>query len=134
MRTPPMKLEDIPGVQVLGARGGRDLDLLRAVLLDLSGAAGRRDFAAWDADLVREHVALLIEGGFLHGTCYRGEDGAAEMAVTGGLTWQGHELTDAIRSESVWRKVKETAKRAGGTLAMEMLKAVALAAGREAIG
>ena len=71
------------------------------------------------------HLRLLYEAGYLHcgkpistfqGTTY----------LIRGLKWDGHDFLDAIRSESVWRRVREKLAEQGGSSAIELVKQLAL--------
>ena len=128
-----LPLSEVPGMTVLGAGCARDMDLLRAVLLEASAAPGLRDFSGWDAATVREHAGLLVESGHAYGQCLRDESGGAMAVVFGGLTWQGHELAAAVAGEAVWKKVLAGAQRLGGVLSLEVMKSLASAATAEFI-
>ncbi len=76
-----------------------------------------------------KHVALLIDAGILAGTHHRG----IGAAVTG-MTWEGHDLLDAIRGEEVWAKTMEKVREVGGSVSIELIKNLATKAASLLIG
>lgn len=54
-----------------------------------------------------------------------------------GLTWEGHEFLDTVRSPEVWRRTKEAAGKVGGvsiTILAEIARATAKAMIKEHLG
>lgn len=107
----------------------RDKELLRLILLKAEAEMpnnhahqwDQSDFPNHDIALVSEHAELLREGGFLKGKTV----GFDDEVLLSGITWQGYELIDAIKSESVWAETKKVAGQAGG-FSVEVLKDVAV--------
>lgn len=113
----------------------RDMDLTRELLLKLE-ADKRLDGTAWlgfsnakelgikdhTDEEVGYHLDMLIESGFV-----KGSDRLDSMfPAINKLTWQGHELLDDIRDDTVWGNAKERAKGLGGVgiqLMWELAKA-----------
>lgn len=72
------------------------------------------------------HLWLLEEGGFIRGISvnYR-EDGEWYYSLSSPrLTFAGHDLLDAIRSETIWSAVKKRAKEAMVPITLELIKTV----------
>jgi hypothetical protein len=68
------------------------------------------------------HLKMLIEAGFLTGKTNLTE----AMPFIKNITWQGHELLDDIRDDTIWGKAKERAKGLAGVgigLMWELAKA-----------
>ena len=51
-----------------------------------------------------------------------------------GLSWDGYDLLDSIRDDSVWKTVLERVGEVGGSVSVEILKAVAAQVIREGLG
>ncbi|MGJ7514430.1 DUF2513 domain-containing protein [Pseudomonas baetica] len=106
----------------------RDWDVIRDVLLEveeLSSLAG--DSVAYglddDDDAVKsEHALLLWNSQFIAGIDAGTMDGPAFIAT--GLTWEGHDLLETMRSKAVWERIKTTAKDKGIELTFDSVKAL----------
>lgn len=113
----------------------RDWDLIREVLMEVEAInpAGLEDLrfgplrqsenAAKDTQAV-----LLWKAGFIEGVDASSID-RGDSVIAQGLTWQGHELLDTLRSKPVWEKIKSTAKDKGIELTFDAV----LALGKSAI-
>jgi hypothetical protein len=62
----------------------------------------------FDCDAVDYHLALLIDAGLTKGTVSHGPGEVPLRVITTNLTWEGHEFLDAIRSQEVSNKTKDT--------------------------
>lgn len=126
----------------------RDMELIRAILLDLEGRSpgvDPRNFgyacekvAAQlnvDADKLQYHLALLFDAKLIDGCALRGLDPAPNKAkrvdsdyvfhvMPRHLTWEGHEFLDSVRDAEVWSKTKEAAS-SFGSYGLDMLKDLA---------
>lgn len=49
-------------------------------------------------------------------------------------TWAGYDLLDSIRDESVWAKVRERIGNVGGSVSIDVLKAVAIQVVKDRLG
>lgn len=67
------------------------------------------------------HMRLLIESGLAVGGCPEMLGGSSHGWLTR-LTWDGHELLDKIRRDTVWNKIKESARTQGVDLSIEVVK------------
>lgn len=70
------------------------------------------------------HLELLIKAGYIEGIeVMRSIDGSFHYGVTmPRLTMAGHDLLDTMRSDSIWNKVKATAKSKGIELTFDTIK------------
>ena len=107
----------------------RDLDLTRKILEQVEekseGMGGVEiDIPGQSAQDVSYHVMLLNEAGFLTAVDLSDKGGLDWRPIT--LTWPGHEFLDAVRNDTVWRKIKETVKDKGGSIPFEILKTLAI--------
>lgn len=73
------------------------------------------------------HIELLHEAGLIHG-CISKEimrAGPRDFSAIR-LTWEGHELLDAIKSDTIWNKTKESFLSKGVSMTFELVKSVAI--------
>jgi len=75
-------------------------------------------------------MMLLEEGRFIEGRIHKSHTGDGRIAHAQALrlTWEGHELLDKIRSETMWNKIKTLAKEKGLELTFDTVKALAAVA------
>lgn len=107
----------------------RDMDLARTILEQVED---KSDGTNW-VDLVVPdrtqaelgyHVMLLDQAGLLTAEEVSNTEIQYWRAIK--LTWDGHEFLDAIRNDTVWSKVKETAKEKGSAMPFEIIKQLAM--------
>lgn len=121
----------------------RDMDLIRAILLELEdsppGEGKVRSPALAerlhkDERTVGEHLRLMGDAGLVTITDFP-ESPRSECWVTGrGITWEGHEFLEAIRSDSVWPTVKAKLATVGGGASIAVVKAIAVQVVKEKLG
>ena len=95
----------------------RDPEIIRNILLALEAneedpyTLKRIEIEGVPAWLVSYQIELLHGGGFLHA-----DDATSDEHdwIPTRLTWQGHELLDAIRDDTIWRRTKEKLEKVGG--------------------
>ncbi len=111
----------------------RDMDLIRQLLLKIEGSETRYaddlDIPGYSRQEIGYHLELLISATLINcdrvGWTFGGDFGAA----VNGLTWEGHDFVEAIRSDSIWNRTKESIRDRGldvGSLPIELLKSVAI--------
>lgn len=104
----------------------RNWDVIRAILVRIEEEQSTdselypQDFPPIDEVRAAYHLCLLHSAGLITGQPLDGIGSPSFIAT--GLTWQGHELLDAMRSKTVWHKVKETARQKGIELSFEAVK------------
>lgn len=106
----------------------RDLDLVRDILITVEGA----DQPVDDTVLCRDgrtlaevafHVELLRERGLANGSVrYDGLAGFPVSVEVSGLTWEGYDYLDAIRSNKVWKKAKDAIADSVGDTSLSVVK------------
>lgn len=116
----------------------RDLDRIREILLQ-SEAADKSKFNIYSdkfSDFDRYQIELMEQAGFVKIT--RSENikfggpyqslGLARRVSSPyfEMTYEGHNYLDAIRNEGVWLKTKAVVAEEGGSLALEIVKSLAL--------
>jgi len=115
----------------------RDMDLIREILLAVEGAdAGassplRLELPEWDGHVVYQHARILNDAGYMHASFANGSPPGIHVL---GLTWEGHDLIDSIRDNGVWSSVKAKVAEAGGSVPLEVLKAIAVMAIKKKLG
>ena len=117
----------------------RDMDLIRKLLLKIESSETSYvdDFTIPDYSQAETdyHVELLISAGLVNSNIHdRTADGRFH-AVADGLSWEGHDFLDAIRSDSVWDKTKSFIKDSGlQGIPFDLLKEAAISVVRERLG
>jgi hypothetical protein len=98
----------------------RNMDLVRKILLEVerseSGYAPQPlKIRGYSDDLVGYHALIMWEAGLVEGVnAASSSSGGTPAALITRLTWQGHELLDAARQETRWKKAKSILKKVGG--------------------
>jgi len=109
----------------------RNWDTIREILIKLEemepekGCIRLSDFPPDKAHEYSYHVELLIEADLIHGEMSKtfGTHVSDFLAIR--LTWKGHEFLDAIRSDTVWNKAKESFINGGVSMTFDLAKSVA---------
>lgn len=109
----------------------RNLELVRAILLAMEAAP--HGFApepftvtGYDQETIGHHVWLMAQGGLLTAADVTAQQDASPTALPGAITWDGHEFLDAVRNDTVWRKLKAQVKDKGLTVPFSVVQALAL--------
>lgn len=110
----------------------RDIDFIRELLLkaeEISGEGAKPvsqiDLSTDDEDKIGYHLHLLKEEGLLEAGVSETTMGTYIPGAIIGLTWQGHEFLENIRNDSIWSKVKDTAKEKVGSASIKILVSLA---------
>jgi len=117
----------------------RNWDTIREILIDTESLKPEAAIAlsSYNTDRAYEvsyHVILLEEAGLIHASISPMMGGGATEFHIYRLTWQGHELLDAIRNESIWSKTKSSIIDKGGAMTYELVKSVAIDLAKTAMG
>jgi hypothetical protein len=113
----------------------RDMDLVRQILIDVEehGPAGHGwveiEVPGVEPEVISAHVKLLHDAGYVEAT-----DRSHMQALVWQpkrLTWEGHELLEAIRNETVWSKTKKAVADKGGSIPFEIVKELAITIARD---
>jgi len=111
----------------------RDWDVIRQVLIEVEELSSTdRDSFVYgvgpehpDEDSNKaEHALLLWKAGFISAIDAGTVDGSAAI-LSPELTWEGHDLLETMRSNTVWERIKSTAKDKGIELTFDAVKALA---------
>lgn len=79
----------------------------------------------YDKDVVAYHCKLLFEAGLISSYKPTYADDEIYSFSVGSLTWQGHELLDKIREDSVWNNTKKKIKDSMLPMTLDVIKDVA---------
>jgi len=110
----------------------RDWDTIRDILIRLEDKGPDEDslelsnFPAEQRDEVLYHVELLEEADLIHGKIDKQIGPVSYNFIAVRLTWEGHELPDAIRSDTIWNKTKESFVSKGISMTCDLVKSVAI--------
>ena len=99
-------------------------------LPDSASHIGCDEVDGLDPEACAYHMHLMIEAGLAVGTVV----GMNQYVRLSRMTWAGHELLDSIRKDTVWNKIKETARVKGVDLGIDAVKAIAGAVLAQALG
>lgn len=76
-----------------------------------------------DPQAAAYHMRLIIEAGLAAGHV-RQASGPPSAHIEC-LTWEGHELLDSLRRETVWNRIKELAREKGMDLSLDAIRLLA---------
>jgi len=114
------------------------MDLVRAILLQVEEKSiglgcPELSLPGYTSEAIAYHVMLLKEAGLLeaidlsnniHGLSFKPKR----------LTWKGHEFLDAVKSDTVWNKVKTTVVEKGASLTLDVAMGLALRFAKTMVG
>lgn len=103
----------------------RDADLARQILLEtenipFDGGVHEIKILGYSAEEIAYHLLLARDAGLLEVKDLSGNEYV--MVRVTRLTHDGHEFLDAARSDTIWKKAKDTVLKNTGTLTLEALK------------
>lgn len=103
----------------------RDMDIVRQIALaaaDLPYGQGLDRIEGIDRTVFAMHVIWMKEGGLVAASVTEYTSGDAPRAEVIRLTWDGCEFADAVRSDTVWRKAKESVVKPTTSFTFGLLK------------
>lgn len=108
----------------------RDMELVRKILFKIeedyiSTAIINLQIEGCDMETIAYHCDILSEAGLISSYNPRYSSDGIYFFTVGHLTWDGHDLLDKIRSETIWNKVKTTIKRKGLPMILDTIKSIA---------
>lgn len=101
----------------------RNIELIRFLLL--RGEGDKAAEAACEKFTPQErgyHIQLLLDAKLIEGVAICDVNEEFSGGVVSRLTWAGHDFIDAMRDESVWRKVKAHILKAGASWTFDLVK------------
>lgn len=121
----------------------RDDDLIRQLMLDLESATTAVNDAhqvnGYTRDEVAYHLGLILRAGLAEGPKPRYSDDGSDptiprLIIVLRLTPAGHDFIDTLRDDTVWNKVKESSKKVGGSLSLDVLKQLGISVLKAQLG
>jgi hypothetical protein len=112
----------------------RDMELIRKVLfaieeryVDTSLGSNLMKIDGYDMKAVAYHCAILKDADLV--SDYHGNyaDNELRFFSVGRLTWEGHELLDKIKSDTVWNRTKDTIKDKGIPFVLDAVREISTA-------
>ena len=107
----------------------RDLDLVRQILLQIealpAGPPAQYRMSEIEDPVLLAHFELVLASGLVNGKISRSQSSRGDVISISGLTWEGHEWIETVRSQSVWDETKSTLLDSGAALTYDLTKAVA---------
>jgi hypothetical protein len=101
----------------------RDWDCIRAILValeekgDAESKIRSNAIEGFDAANAAYNMKLLIQANLIEGGDFK-----PGLSIAKGMTWEGHELLDKMRSEQLWNRIKTMAREKGVSLSLEAVK------------
>lgn len=105
----------------------RDMGLIRRILMAVEAwppgyHAEEIEIEERDPIEVTDHVMLAVEAGLLEAINVSSLDSRAFLVQR--LTWDGHDFLDAARDESVWKDAMARIGKVGGSVTLDVMKAL----------
>jgi hypothetical protein len=110
----------------------RDWDVIREILIRLEEATSEDDclrlssFPPERAHEISYHAELLMEADLINGQMSKTLGPGPYDFFAEKLTWNGHEFLDAIRSDTIWQKTKNSFLSKGLSITFDLVKSVAV--------
>src|SRR5919112_3589579 len=108
----------------------RDLDLVRQLLLKIealpAGPPAQYPTSEIEDPVLLAHFELVLASGLVNGKISRSQSSRGDVISISGLTWEGHEWVEMVRSQSVWNETKSMLLESGGALTYELTKIAAM--------
>ena len=107
----------------------RDLDLVRQLLLQIealpAGPPAQYRMSEIEDPVLLAHFELVLASGLVNGKISRSQSSRGDVISISGLTWEGHEWIETVRSQGVWNETKATLLDGRAAMTYELTKAVA---------
>ncbi|MFL5620216.1 MAG: DUF2513 domain-containing protein [Gemmatimonadaceae bacterium] len=107
----------------------RDLDLVRQLLLQIealpAGPPAQYPTREIEDPVLLAHFELVIAAGLVNGNIARSQGARGDVISISGLTWEGHEWIEMVRSQTVWNETKAALLESAGAMTYELTKDVA---------
>jgi hypothetical protein len=107
----------------------RDWEVIRKILVEVEALPSansqlRSDgLEGVDREVAGFNMGLLIDAGLVSGVSL--DTHSSRLCIARRLTWGGCEFLDAIRRDTMWNKIQETAREKGLDLTIDVVKAAA---------
>ena len=107
----------------------RNWDIIRKILIEIEwlptedSEFNSNELSEVDSEATAYHMRLLLEAQLIVGGCR--DAMGPRFCHASRLTWTGHEFLDNIKNESIWRKIKASARSKGVELSFSVIKDLA---------
>ncbi|SIS49234.1 DUF2513 domain-containing protein [Salimicrobium salexigens] len=84
-------------------------------------------------DMINYHLKLLDEGGYIDAEI-KGLMGGGQVNLIRSITWEGHDLLEALRNDKAVEMAEEKAEKQGSKLSdlpIEVVKSLAIASAKQ---
>ena len=116
----------------------RDMDLVRQIMLKIeelpAGPPVQFRMGEVEDPVMLAHLEMMIATGLVNGKITQPYGARGAVIIVSGLSWEGHEWIDTVRSESVWESTKAALLDKAGVVSFELSKAVATQLMRRQLG
>ena len=103
----------------------RDLDMVRDILRYTESSAERGASLcglSGDMEKIAFHAEMMEGRGLIECRVSRDAGGGAYDVEVTGITWEGYDYLDSIRSPKVWARAKEVISRTVGDTSLSVVK------------
>lgn len=87
----------------------------------------------YSPDDIYYSMEKIVEAGFVELRRVKTLNGPFD-GIFIGITWEGHQFLDSIRSDTVWDKAKEKVKTTVGSTSLQVLSSVAISVASKFLG
>ena len=110
----------------------RDMDLVRFILLSAEASTEVLDLGAilsygCDAETAAYHVELMASYGLIESSVTYAFGSKPTIVEVTGITWEGYDYLDAIRSDKVWHRAAKAIKDTVGDTSLAVVKDICTA-------
>jgi hypothetical protein len=116
----------------------RDLDLVRQLLAQIealpAGPPVQYRTSEIEDPVLLAHFELVIAAGLVNGKIARSQGARGDVISISGLTWEGHEWLEMVRSQAMWNEIKTTLLERSGAMTYELTKLLAATILRARLG
>jgi hypothetical protein len=105
----------------------RDWECIRAILIaleekgDTGSAIRSNEIQGFDGETAAYNMKLLLQADLIEGQCAAALGFPVSCAAVS-MTWEGHELLEKIRSNTLWNKIKAGARERAIPLSFDAVK------------
>ncbi|MBA2174842.1 DUF2513 domain-containing protein [Halobacillus locisalis] len=121
----------------------REIDVIKYVLVEIeetqrSGPIQLQfdENDSYSTDKLNYHLRILTDAGFVDGEI-KGVMGGGQINLIKSITWEGHDLLDALRNEKAVEMAEKEAEKQGSKLSdlpIEVAKSLVIASAKQLFG
>lgn len=105
----------------------RNVQLVRRLLIAAEGSSGTLDARSLagdgcGVDEIAFHVEMMQARGLVTAKVVRSGSGAPVQVDVLGITWEGYDYLDAVRSDDVWRRANAAISKTVGVTTLSVVK------------